>query len=164
MKVPSPKVLNILNAIDQGNAMLNETIRLYKQTHSDCPDCGYDPIRKTSTDPFCDTCDGKGSIIVETYHEIKASVEQEEDFRSEFTNAGKITRNQVYVTLARKEIHNVLNVDTNYDFDDYNQMKAFVEQYSYILWKGAKYSIESFEPGWIEEILYEIGVTLSLIE
>lgn len=163
MNISDANIRNMLKAISAGNHVLNENIRLYKHTESDCPDCSYDPIRKESTNQNCPTCDGKGVIIVNTYNEISASIEQEGDLKYDFTNAGIITKGQIFATIDIQEINDILNSNSTFDLNDYTQMQKFIKQYDYILWKGAKYSVEHFEPGWLQGNLYEIALTLSLM-
>jgi hypothetical protein len=154
----------MLKAISDGNHVFNETISLYVNTKTDCPDCDFDPVRKESTDPNCQTCGGVGKIITEVSYDIPASVEQEEDFKYDFSKAGKFLKGQIYATLDILEINTILDPTSKYDLNDYKQMKSFVESFDYIKWKGAKYKIEQFEPGWLQGILYEIGLTLSIME
>jgi hypothetical protein len=163
MNIPEANLRNMLKAISEGNHVLNEKVRLYKTSNSDCTDCDYDPIRKESTDINCETCGGTGSISTSTYSEIDASVEQEEDFKKHYQDTGAVTKGKIFVTIDIADITTTLNADSKYDLNDYSQMKSFVEQYNYLMWKGAKYTVESFEPGWLQGNLYEIGVTLSLI-
>jgi hypothetical protein len=144
--------------------VLNETVALYKIAKSHCPDCTFDPVRQESTDYNCETCDGTGFINSEQVFTIPASIEQEEDFKYDFSKAGKFIKGEIYLTIDSVEIKTVLDPTSQYNLDDYNQMKAFIEQYDHVLWKGAKYSIKSFEPGWLQGNLYEIGFTLSIVE
>jgi hypothetical protein len=153
----------MLKAISDGNHVLNETIRLYKSTKTDCPDCGYDPVRKESTNFNCQTCGGEGSVIVETYIEIPASVESYEDLKFNFTRAGELTRGQVNCTIDMLELKTYLNLDNKFDLNDFNDIKLCIKQYDYIWWKGAKYSAESFEPGWLQGNLYEVALVLSIL-
>jgi hypothetical protein len=164
MEIPQSNVLNMLKAISNGNHVFNEQVKVYRNTDSDCPTCQYDPVRKESTDPHCQTCDGKGRMIVEKFYSIPASVETEEDFKFDFSKAGKFIKGQIYLTIDSKELTTVLNVDVKYNLDDYTQLKAFTESFDYIVWKGARYTITQFEPGLLQGNLYEIGFTLSLME
>jgi hypothetical protein len=157
-------ITNMLAAISYGNHVLNEQIKLYKNIKSDCPVCLYDPMRNESSDSNCQTCGGVGQIIVESFSQIDASVEQESDFSYDYTKAGKIVNGKIYVTIDIKEINEILNANSTYDLSDYHQMKKFIDQYDYITWSSAKYIVESFEPGLLQGSLYEIAVTLSLIE
>jgi predicted RNA-binding Zn-ribbon protein involved in translation (DUF1610 family) len=164
MNIPEANLRNMLNAISSGNHVLNEQVQMHTHTELDCPDCDYDPIRKESTNYNCETCGGTGKIVTDQYLTIPASVEQQEDFSRDFTNSGKITKGQIFVTIDIKEIKEVLNTDNKFNLDDYTQLKSFVDQYDFINWKGARYSVSSFEPGFLQGNLYEIGLTLSLFE
>lgn len=164
MKIPEANLRNMLSAISAGNHVLNEKVRFYTSTNSQCPDCEYDPVRKESTNSSCPTCGGTGSITTYAYKEIDCSVETEKDFQYDFKQAGKITKGQIFVTVDIKEINEVLNLVTKYDLNDAPQMKALLNQYDYIWWKGAKYTIESYEPGWLQGNLYEIALVLSLMD
>jgi hypothetical protein len=154
----------MLKAISNGNHVFNERVQIYRNTKTPCPACLYDPVRKESTDPYCQTCGGAGVIVVESFHDIPASVEQEEDFKYDFAKVGKFLKGQIYMTIDIQEINTVLNASNAYDLNDYAQMKAFCETFDYVVWKGAKYNINEFEPGWLEGNLYEIGFILSLME
>lgn len=164
MNIPQANLLNMLNSISAGNHVLNEQVSFYKHSTIDCPDCGYDPIRKESTNHNCSSCEGTGSIVTITVQNIPASIETEEDFKYEFTKVGRIVKGQILLTVDIKEINEILNLDSKYDLNDYQQLKAFLDQYSSINWKGAKYSIDSFEAGWLQGNLYEIAITLNLVE
>lgn len=164
MNIPEANLRNMLSAISAGNHVLNEQIKLVKQTEVDCPDCGYDPIRKESINFNCESCSGTGSYITITSQTIPASIETEEDFKYEFTKAGRITKGQILLTIDTKEIKEKLNSDGKFNLDEYVELKAFIDQYSYIMWKGARYIVESFEAGWLQGNLYEISMTLNLSE
>ncbi|WP_124118462.1 MULTISPECIES: hypothetical protein [Paenibacillus] len=164
MKIPESNIRNMLKAIGNGNHVLNETVQIYSNSKTKCPDCKFDPIRKESTDRNCPTCEGVGYIITEVFQTIPASVEQSEDFRYDYTKAGKYVDGNIFLTIDIEEINTVLNVDEKYDLDDYNQMKAFIESFDYVVWKGAKFKTESFEPGYLQGYLYEIGISLALME
>lgn len=164
MKIPESNIRNMLKAISDGNHVLNEQVSLVSVSKTLCPDCIYDPVRKESTDYNCETCDGTGFTVVETVNTISASVEQSEDFKYDFSKAGKFVKGQIYITLDILEIKNVLNPTSQYNLDDYNQLKNFVESFSTIRWKGARYNVDSFEPGWLQGNLYEIGLVLSIVE
>ena len=157
-------IRNMLDAISRGNHVLNETARLFKVSKTDCPDCGYDPIRKESTDPYCETCDGKGSIESLAYNEIPVSIETEKDFQYKFTNAGKITDGEIFLTIDIKEIKEVLNADNSHDLSNYQGVKKFVEQYDHVTWHNAKYKMVSFEPSYLQGIFYEVSMKLKLEE
>jgi hypothetical protein len=162
MNIPESNLRNMLNSISSLNHVLNETLILYKLESSDCPDCGYDPIRNESTDPYCTTCDGKGKVSTPTAFTIPSSIETEDDFVFSYTNAGRLTSGEILATIDNKEISEVLNVDRKFSMDDYGDIKAFLDQYSYFEWKGAKYKLESFQPGYLQGRFYEISMKLSL--
>jgi hypothetical protein len=164
MPISQSNVNNILKAISNGNHVFNEQIAVYRNTKTICPNCIYDPIRKESTDYNCQTCGGTGQIIVEVFYSIPASVETEEDFKYDFSRAGRFVKGEILVTIDIVELNTVLNISSPFDLNDYTQLKAFIERYDYIKWKGAKYNIGSFEPGWLEGNLYELGLVLSLME
>ena len=164
MSIPESNIRNMLRAISKGNHVFNEQVKVYKNTKTICTDCIYDPIRQESTDYNCQTCDGLGQVITEVYSEIPASVETSQDFRYEFTKAGKITTGEIFLTIDIVELEDILNVSAIYDLSDYTDLKAFVQQYDYIVWKGARYTIKNFEGGWLQGNLYEIALTLSLME
>lgn len=164
MQIPEANLRNMLKSITAGNHVLNEQVGICKHTVAPCPDCGYDPVRKESTDYGCETCGGVGKIKTETVVTIPASVEQEEDFKYDFSKTGKFVNGQIYLTIDILEINTVLNANREYDLNDYKQMKAMIESFTYIKWKGARYDIDSFEPGWLQTNLYEIGFVLSIME
>jgi hypothetical protein len=163
MLIPESNIRNMLKAISNGNHVFNEQINIYRNTESYCPVCTFDPILKESTDHNCQTCNGKGTVITEKFWTIPSSVEVEDDFKYDFSKAGKLLRGQIYATIDILEIDDVLNTLPTYDLNNYNRLKDFVGSFDYIKWKGAKYTIERFEPGWLQGHLYEIGLTLSLI-
>lgn len=162
MNIPEANLRNMLNAISEGNHVLNETASFYTVSESDCPACAFDPIRKESVNPNCETCGGSGSISVSTKVDIPVSIETEEDFRYEFTKAGKITNGQILLTIDIKEINEVLNINQAFDLNQHAELKAFIEQFKKIEWKGAAYVVDRFEPGWLQGNLYEIAATLNL--
>lgn len=164
MAMSESNLRNMLNAISRGNHILNEQVRLYKHTEEDCPDCGYDPIRKESTDPYCDTCEGKGKIEKETYTQIPTSIQTEDDFQFDFTQAGRLEQGEILITIDRKEIDAHINQNGDWDLDDHRSIKKLVENYDYFWWKGGKYHLKGFEPGYLQGVLYEIAVTVSLSE
>jgi hypothetical protein len=162
MQIPEANLRNMLKAISEGNHVLNEQVSFYHNTKSICPTCVFDPIRKESTDRNCPTCSGEGYVITELKYTISASIEQEEDFKYDFSKAGKLLKGQVLVTIDSAEF-TTLDPTKKYDLNDYPQMKSFVESFDYIKWKGAKYTVESFEPGWLQGNLYEIAIVLKLV-
>jgi hypothetical protein len=152
----------MLNSISELNHVLNEILRLCKVSETDCPDCGYDPIRKESTDPYCDTCNGKGKIVTESYYDIPSSVETADDFRFEYGNTGRLLDGEILATIDSKEISEILNIDSKYNMDEQQDIKSFLDQYEYFQWKGGKYVVKSFQPGYLQGNFYEIGITLKL--
>jgi len=164
MNIPNANLRNMLNAISQGNHVLNETVRLFRNSEEKCPDCKFDPIRKESTNPYCDTCGGTGLIVTENFYEITASVESLSDYTNEFENVGKLTQGEIFVTLDNKEITEILNVTPVYDLDDFKELKAFVNSFNYLTWRGARYDLASFEDGRLQGILYEITMRMKLNE
>lgn len=164
MQIPQSNLRNMLSAISNGNHVFNETVQLYRNTKTPCTTCTYDPVRRESTDPYCQTCDGTGFIITLKYFSIPASVETESDFTYDYSKVGKFTQNQMYMTIDNLELTTVLNIDKAYDLNDYKQLKDFVESFDYVIWKGAKFAIGDFEPGILQGNLYEIGCKLSLME
>jgi predicted RNA-binding Zn-ribbon protein involved in translation (DUF1610 family) len=164
MNIPEANLRNMLKAISDGNHVLNEQVKFNKASKMDCPDCGYDPVRKESTNFDCDTCGGTGSVTTVTSQQISASVETEDDFNYEYTKAGRLTKGQILLTVDIKEIKEILNVDGKYDINDYSQLKAFLDQYENVTWLGARYKIDSFEAGVLQTNIYEIALKLSLVE
>lgn len=164
MNIPNANLRNMLNAISKGNHVLNETVRLFRNTKTPCPDCKFDPIRRESTNPNCDTCGGTGKVVTENFFEIPASVETLSDYKNTWQNVGQLTENQILLTLDAQEISEVLNVSPQYDLDQYSGIKAFVESFDYLTWKGAKYVVSSFEDGRLQGILYEISMKMNLTE
>lgn len=162
MKISQSNIRNMLRAISDGNHVLNETVRLYQSTKTDCSNCGYDPIRKESTNLNCPTCGGSGSIVTETFKEVPSSIETYDDLKYDFTQAGILLKGQIHCTIDMLEINTVLNVDKKFTLADLDSIEKFIQQYDYITWKGAKYTVESFEPGWLQGNLYEIALVLSL--
>ncbi|MNS33484.1 hypothetical protein D3C72_655990 [compost metagenome] len=162
MNIPEANIRNMLRSISEGNHVLNETAFFYTESETDCPDCRYDPIRKESTNPNCQTCGGTGSITTQVIDEVQVSIETEEDFKYEFTKAGKLVKGQILLTIDIKEINEILNVSQSFNLDQYDELKSFMEQYKQVKWKGAAYVIESFEPGWLQGNLYEIAAVLNL--
>lgn len=163
MKIPESNIRNMLKAISNGNHVLNETASFYKNQKTKCPDCKFDPIRKESTNHNCSTCEGTGYIETESFVTIPVSVEQNDDFRYDFSRAGKYVNGTIYMTLDIEEINAVLNKDKAYNLDDYEQIKAFVESFDSFIWKNARFKLDSFEPGFLQGHLYEIGITMSLV-
>jgi len=157
-------VRNMLSAISRGNHVLNERAKLFKIAKTNCPDCGFDPIRKESTNPDCDTCEGKGMVEVLSYNEIPVSIETEKDTQYRFTNAGKITEGEILLTIDSKEISEVLNLDKSHDLSTHQGIKKFVEQYDHITWHNAKYKMASFEASYLQGIFYEISMKMKLEE
>lgn len=158
-------ISNMLKAISNGNHVFNETVQMYRNTKSDCPTCTYDPVRKESTDPYCQTCGGTGVIITYNSYQIPASVETSEDFKYDYTKAGKFVKGSIYLTIDSKEITTVLNTGNSaYNLNDYNQLRTFVESFDYVMWNNARYNINDFEPGVLQGNLYEIGCMLSLMD
>lgn len=144
--------------------MLNETLTIYHNHETDCPDCGYDPIRKESTNLNCQTCDGIGKIIDSITYTIPSSIETEEDFSFDYANVGRISNGEILATIDSLEIKTILNTDGKYSMDNYQDIKKFLDQYDYFEWKGAKYVLKSFQPGYLQGNFYEISMTLSLKE
>jgi hypothetical protein len=162
MNIPESNLRNMLNSISGLNHVLNETLRIYKNNESDCPDCGYDPIRKESTNPYCNTCDGTGKIATEIFYDIPSSIETAEDFTFDYGHAGRLLEGEVLATIDVKEIKEVLNTDGKYSMDNQIDIKNFLDQYEYYEWKGGKYIVKSFQAGYLQGNFYEIAVTLKL--
>jgi hypothetical protein len=162
MNIPESNLRNMLNSISSLNHVLNETLNLCKVSEVDCPDCGYDPIRRESTDPYCPTCDGRGKKVTEQIFTIPSSVETEEDFSFEYGSTGRLSKGQILATIDKLEIDSVLNTDSKYSMDNQNNIKEFLDQYEYFEWKGAKYILDSFQAGYLQGNFYEIGLTLTL--
>jgi hypothetical protein len=162
MNIPESNLRNMLNSISGLNHVLNETLRLCKVSETDCPDCGYDPIRKESTDPYCPTCDGRGMIVSETYYDIPSSVETSADFTYSYAETGRLLDGEVLATIDILEINTVLNVDGKFNMDSQSDIKAFLSQYEYFEWKGGKYIVKSFQAGYLQGNFYEIAITLKL--
>jgi hypothetical protein len=163
MKIPESNLRNMLNAISQGNHVLNEKVVLNKIVKSDCPDCTYDPVRQESTDYNCQTCDGNGFTEVVEKTEIPVSIETLEDFRRDFSSVGILTEGQIYMTIDKVEI-DILNQATLYDLNIYDNINKLIDNYDHIVWKGGKYIVKRFEPGWLQGNLYEIAFTLDFQE
>jgi hypothetical protein len=164
MNIPESNLRNMLKSISQLNHVLNETLKLCQEDESDCPSCKYDPIRKESTDPYCDTCDGRGKMVTETFYNIPSSVETTEDFQYEFSKAGRIMEGEILATIDIQEIETVLDPTGKYNMDDKGDIKRFLDQYNYFEWKGARYVLKSFQAGYLQGNFYEISMTLSLKE
>jgi len=137
-------------------------LKLCMEAKADCPTCNYDPIRRESTDPYCDYCDGKGKIFTPTFYDIPSSVETTEDFQYEFSKAGRIMDGEILATIDIQEIDTVLDPTGKYNMDDKNDIKRFLDQYKYFEWKCAKYVLKSFQAGYLQGNFYEISMTLSL--
>jgi hypothetical protein len=152
----------MLNSISELNHVLNETLRLCKVSETDCPDCGYDPIRKESTDPYCDTCDGRGKITTEVYFDIPSSIETADDFRFDYAHTGRLTDGEILATIDSKEINQVLNIDGKFNMDSQQDIRGFLDQYEYYEWKGGRYIVKSFQAGYLQGNFYEISITLKL--
>lgn len=162
MNIPESNLRNMLNSISGLNHVLNETLRLCKSDKTDCPDCSYDPIRKESTNPYCPTCDGKGVIFTETYFDIPSSVETSADFMYSYAETGRLLEGEVLATIDILEIKTILNVNSQYNMDNQDSIKSFLDQYDYFEWKGGKYIVKSFQPSYLQGNFYEIAVTLKL--
>src|SRR5690606_34009262 len=150
MNIPESNLRNMLNSISSLNHVLNETLKLCKVSESDCPDCNYDPVRKESTDPYCPTCDGRGKDVDEQIFTTPSSIETEEDFAFEYSNAGRLSKGQILATIDKLEIDTVLNSDKKFDMDNQQDIKRFLDQFEYFEWKGATYSLDSFQAGYLQ--------------
>jgi hypothetical protein len=162
MNIPESNLRNMLKSISSLNHVLNETLKICKHNESDCPSCKFDPIRGESTDPYCDTCDGKGKVTADVFYTIPSSVETEQDFTFDYAKVGRLTNGEILATIDKVEIDTVLNVGGTYNMDSYDDIKKFLDQYDYFEWKGAKYVLKSFQAGYLQGNFYEISMTLSL--
>lgn len=162
MNIPESNLRNMLSSISELNHVLNETLILTKNTSTDCSDCGYDPIRRESTNPYCEKCNGTGEIITQIKYEIPSSVETEQDFEFEYGKTGRVTNGEILATIDSKEISEILNVDKSFNMDNQKDIKKFLDQFTTYEWKGANYSLKSFQPGYLQGRFYEIQVKLGL--
>lgn len=153
----------MLSSISSLNHVLNETLRLVKFTTSDCPDCGYDPIRKESTDPSCPTCGGTGLIRTEVDTDIPSSVETSADFIYSYAEVGRLLDGEIVATIDNLEITTVLNSNNKYNMNIQSDIKAFLDQYDHFEWKGGKYVVKSFQANYLEGTFYELSLTLKLM-
>lgn len=162
MQLPASSVRAILNSISSLNHILNETIDLIQMVNTDCPDCTYDPIRQESTNPYCQTCDGKGVIQTQQKFTIASSVETEEDMTYQYRPVGRLVQGEIKATIDKTEISSTLDPKGQFNMDDQGSIKAFLDQYAYVIWKGATYIIEEFQGQYLQGNFYEIDLTLKL--
>jgi hypothetical protein len=162
MPLSDSNVKNMLKAISVGNHVLNETMSFYKNTKTDCPSCGYDPIRHESINPHCPDCNGTGLKETISYVDVPVSVETEDDFRYDYNNKGRLTKGQILVTIDASEIESLLNNPQVFDLNTHNGIQAFISQFDYFSWKGGKYTASSFEAGYLQGYFYELSVTMEL--
>lgn len=163
MNIPQANIRNMLNSISSLNHVLNETLTLYTSTTVDCPTCGYDPIRKESTDPSCPTCGGKGLITTLTAINIPSSVETQDDFQYSYAEVGRLLDGEILATIDNQEIANTLNASSKYNMDNQSDIKSFLDQYDHFEWKGGKYVVKSFQANYLQGTFYEISLTLKLL-
>ena len=156
-------IKNILTAISNINHVFTETITLHKFTKTRCTSCEYDPIRNASVDVNCPTCGGTGWIQTDNPSTIQASADYEGDFDTNpLLTAQDFDSNIVYITLDIKEL-NTLNQDNAFNLTDVVQLEHFLKQYDYITWDNTNYELISFQPGWLEGILYETALKMRRI-
>jgi hypothetical protein len=162
MNIPQSNIRNMLNSISSLNHVLNETLRLVQYTNSDCPDCGYDPIRKESTDPSCPTCGGKGVIQTQVNIDIPSSIETAQDFIYSYAEVGRLLDGEIVATIDNLEIKTILNSSNKYSMDSQDDIKKFLDQYDHFEWKGGKYVVKSFNANYLQGTFYELSITLKL--
>ncbi|HLI46307.1 MAG TPA: hypothetical protein VKU94_03855 [Geobacterales bacterium] len=163
MNIPQSNIANMLSSISSLNHVLNETLTVYASTTTNCPNCGYDPIRKESTDPSCPTCGGKGLIETLTSTSIPCSIETQEDFQYSYAEVGRLLDGEILVTIDNLEISTVLNTNGKYSMDKQSDIKAFLDQYDYFEWKGGKYVVKSFQANYLQGTFYELSIILKLM-
>lgn len=72
-------------------------------TYADCPDCAYNPVTKSSKNPKCSTCGGKGRIKVSAETEVLARVAWGETRLFRPTEGGALAQGECTLLVSRKD-------------------------------------------------------------
>jgi hypothetical protein len=71
---------------------------------TDCPDCDFDPISGTSTDPNCETCNGTGKVSTEVYTTISAVREVVTAETLNEISLGALEEGDVIISISTSEL------------------------------------------------------------
>jgi excinuclease UvrABC ATPase subunit len=150
---------NILARIEEVSTIDTEPVQFVKVTKIPCPDCTYDPVTKSSSNPFCPTCDGSGTTEELEKTEIIASVSRVTGAENYFEPGGRLQKGAVVMTVHETEL-----TGAGYDMEsDWFTVFDWVE----IGGKGKRYKMAENDdaiPQTLQGHIYEILFHLTLIK
>jgi len=77
----------------------DNNVELIYEALSDCPDCDYDEIRQESKDASCETCGGRGKVVVETSIFVLAKIRWLDGIEENMMRTGYLPEGRVSFTV-----------------------------------------------------------------
>ena len=140
MRFPDPN--KILKKISEANHIYTEMVTLHFITKTDCPDCGFDPVRHESVNPNCKTCGGSGFIEQDNPITIPVSFENPSSLDDVETLAiGEYKADRILITIDRKELE-------QYNID--------IHKVRYFTHDGVDYVLDKAQEEYLNGVKYEV--------